>query len=77
MAIMTTIYCSICKQHVQECRVNNDYSSECSSCKRHARDRKEREWRTAREGLTLEERLRDLEAFMYHHGTHYNGPERY
>jgi len=39
-----------------------------------AEDRQEREWKAGREGLTLEERIRALEHFMYHHGEHYEGP---
>jgi hypothetical protein len=74
MAILTTITCIICGETKQETRSSSDYSKECTECKRSALDRAEREWKAGREGLTLEERIRDLENFMYHHGTHYKGP---
>lgn len=74
MAILTTITCSICGETKQEARSNSDYSRECAGCKAAVKDRTEREWKASREGLTLEERIRDIENFMYHHGTHYKGP---
>lgn len=74
MAILTTITCSVCGETKQEARSASDYSRECAECKSAAKDKAEREWKAGREGLTLEERIRELEHFMYHHGTHYKGP---
>lgn len=73
MAFLTSITCSICGETKQEVRSTTDYSRECHACQAAAKDRSEREWRSGREGLTLEARIRDIEHFMYHHGTHYKG----
>lgn len=74
MAILVNIRCTTCGELKQEARSGSDYSNECYECKAKARNKKEREWKAGREGLTLEERIRDIENFMYHHGTHYTGP---
>lgn len=71
MAILKTIHCSICNKTVQESRAANDYSNECYKCKIEKADKDERIWKASREGLSIEERIKDLEHFMYHHGTHY------
>jgi hypothetical protein len=74
MAILRRITCLNCGETKEECRSSSDYSVLCQTCKRDEKDKKEREWKAGREGLTLEERIRDIEHFMYHHGTHYTGP---
>lgn len=67
MAILKTIHCITCGQTKQEARSISDYSDRCYQCMGEEKNRKEREWKSGREGLTIEERLRDLENFMYHH----------
>ena len=74
MAMMREIFCPVCNETKREARATGDYSLECRECKIEAARKKEREWKAGREGLTVEERLRDIEHFMYHHGTHYKGP---
>ena len=76
MAVITQIHCTICGQNKQECRSASDYSSECQECKSAAKTKAERTWKAGREGLTLEERIRDIENFIYHHSRqkHYEGP---
>lgn len=72
MAFITNIYCHQCHQNKQEVADSeNPYPNICGSCRAENATRAERQWKAGREGLTLEERIRDLEDFMYHHGTHY------
>lgn len=71
MAIVVMVNCPTCGKASQEARASNDYSLECAKCKNEKATKAEREWKSGREGLTIEERLRELEHFMYHHGSHY------
>lgn len=77
MAVITTVMCVVCGQTKRECRNAGDYSNICGECEGLERTKKEREWIAGREGLTIEERLRALESFMYNHGEHYRGPMRF
>lgn len=70
MARLWTFNCIRCGETKQEARANSDCSRECYQCKNEIKDKSEREWRAGREDLTIEERLRDLETFMYNHGSH-------
>ena len=75
MARLDWITCRACGKHKQVvCSSSDPYPHTCGECISEATDRKEREWKASREGLTIEERIRDLEYFMYHHGEHYKGP---
>lgn len=74
MAIMTTMTCLFCGETKQVLRSVSDYSRECPDCKQKARDAAEKQWKSEREQLSIEQRIRDIEHFMYHHGKHYNGP---
>ena len=66
MAFVTTIYCHTCKESKREVLDrNNPY--ECGACAQIKLSAKEREWKAGREGLTIEERLRYIENFIYHH----------
>ena len=72
MAWITSMYCHSCNQEKQITLASGEtYPSKCHECRREEADKKEREWKAGREGLTIEERLRDLENFYYHHGSHY------
>jgi hypothetical protein len=77
MAFITEIFCHTCQKSKQEVVSGGQYPAECANCAHERKTRKEREWKAAREGLTIEERIRDLEHFMYHHGKHYEGPTIY
>ena len=68
MAVLTMINCKTCGKSKQESVAASDYfRNECSECRANERNREEREWKAGREGLTIEERIRDIENFMYHH----------
>lgn len=75
MARITWITCHKCGEHKSEVSSSsNPYPKICNECLSNEADRLEREWKAVRECLTVEERLCDLETFMYHHGQHYKGP---
>lgn len=77
MAYIATIHCHTCGETKREARRSSDYSNVCYDCQAKASSKAEREWKAGREGLTLEERIRDLENFMYHHGSHDFSPTLY
>ena len=71
MAFLTTISCIVCGKSKHEVVSTYDYlGSTCSECRSKINSNKESIWKTNREELSLEERVRDLENFMYHHKEH-------
>ena len=68
MAFITTIYCHTCGQSKQEV-ASNEYPSTCGECISKANTKQHREWIAGREGLTIEERIREIEEWMYQHNT--------
>ena len=71
MAIMMTIVCTRCKQVVQESRPSGYHGHKCHECEAKEAEDKEAVWKAMRDTMSMEERLRELENFMYHHGKHY------
>lgn len=74
MAYIANFVCIKCGKPKQEAAASGTYPNVCASCNSEEKNKKEREWKAGREGLTIEERIKDLEHFMYHHGEHYKGP---
>ena len=70
MAFITEIYCHTCHESKREV-LDRDNPNQCGACASLKKSKAEREWKAGREGLSLEERIRELENFMYHHGSHY------
>ena len=70
MAFITTVYCHTCHESKREV-LDRDNPHQCGACASAEKSKAEREWKAGREGLSLEERIRELENFMYHHGSHY------
>ena len=68
MAVLTTIDCKTCGKQKRESVADSDYfRNQCSECTASEKSREERKWKAGREGLTIKERIRDIENFMYHH----------
>ena len=67
MAFITTIYCHTCGQSKQEVVNSSGPFYSCNQCLSDAKDKQHREWIAGREGLTIEERIREIEEWMYQH----------
>ena len=68
MALVTTIFCRECgrkRQVTLPC--GTSVTEICNECSLKAKDKARREWLAGREGLLLEERIREIEEFMYDH----------
>lgn len=68
MAFVTTIFCKECGEE-RECTFPAGQATPhiCNSCSTKAKDKTRRAWLAGREGLSLEERIREIEKFMYDH----------
>ncbi len=65
MAIMKTIHCSECGETKQEVRPVDDCSSICKKCKIEIKLRKRTQHFKGLEGLTVEERIKKIEEWIY------------
>ena len=74
MAILKTFHCKICMKEIQESRPSCWYDNICYDCEGKKRDKTELLWKMNKETLSVEDRLREIEDFIYHHGKHYKGP---
>ena len=75
MAFITSIYCHTCKETKTESLGSGQTKMECSSCENLRKAKDEREWKAGKQGLTVEERLAEIEHFIYHHSAHYKGQQ--
>jgi hypothetical protein len=76
MAILKRFTCKCCNKFIEEARPSSDYSGICYSCEKDNRNKEERDWKAVRSVMPMEERIRDIENFMYHHSRqqHYAPP---
>ena len=80
MAFITDFVCVACGARKSEAVSSGGITPRiCQACCYIERDREKREWFTGREGLTIEERIRDIENFIYEHRNtkHYKEPIRF
>ena len=79
MAIVKSFTCNVCGKYKEEAMPNDVYRNTCSMCLADKESKEYREFKAGREGLTVNERLRELEDFMYYHRkmNHYRGPIRF
>jgi len=66
MAFITTIHCYQCGETKREVMDSNN-PHVCGQCVSENNEKEHRVWVAGREGLTMEERVRDIEEWMYHH----------
>lgn len=65
MAILRSFTCVECGDSKREAMASSDRSSTCHACKKKLSDKARREFLAGREGLTVEERLAWIEAWIY------------
>ena len=74
MAILQNFVCKKCMKQTQEAHPGNWHENICCGCKTKEENKKELMWKMEKETLSIEDRIREIEDFIYHHGTHYRGP---
>ena len=76
MAILKRFTCRSCNNFREEAKSSSDYSDICHSCRVSKTNTEERDWKAVRSVMPMEERIRDIENFMYHHSRqqHYAPP---
>ena len=67
MAIVTMITCSKCLKHRQVTCASGELISTCDECRNTEIDRERREHFSGLDGLTIEERLRNIEEWIYNY----------
>lgn len=65
MAIVRSITCSKCGQYKREARSSSDFSNICLDCQAEIADQTRRQYLAGLKGLTIEERLSKIEAWIY------------
>jgi len=75
MAILKEIHCSLCCEVKVEARANNDYSTYCRECQNKIKICHKKLFMETKESMSILDRVRILEDFMYEHGRQFHPRE--
>lgn len=73
MARIVNAFCHTCKESFQGVANAGSYPTECGNCHTKRQDRERREYFGALDALTIEERIRKIEEWIYNYRP-YKGP---
>lgn len=77
MAFVSSFICAKCGEPRQEMIPSGEFATACSACRRKDSDAKKRTHLKGLEALTVEERLRRIEEWIYDYKPQYVPPPRF